>query len=175
MIYVYAAALLFGGVMIGASLLFGGDHHDGEAFHAHDVGAEGWLPFASLRFWTFLFFVFGLTGGLFTLTGSMGEWPALAVSGVVALLTAAGATTALKRLSHRQVSSGVKQEDYIGVTARALLPMSGQKLGKIRVYLKGQAHDLQAVIEGSDEVQPKDEVMIVEVNDEVAKVVKANR
>lgn len=175
MIYLYAAALLFGGVMIGASILFGGDHHSGEAFHAHDIGAEGWLPFGSMRFWTFLFFVFGLTGSLFTLTESMGEWPSLAVSAVVGIISAAGATTALKKLSNRQVSSGVRQEDYVGVTARALLPMSGQKLGKIRVYLKGQAHDLQAIIEGDDEVQPKDEVMIVEVNEEVAKVVKSNR
>jgi membrane protein implicated in regulation of membrane protease activity len=175
MIYLYAAALLFGGVMIGASLLFGGDHHNGEVLHTHDVGAEGWLPFGSMRFWTFLFFVFGLTGGLFTLTDSMSEWPAFLVSCVVGLITAAGATTALKQLSKRQVSSGVQQEDYIGVTARALLPMSSKKLGKIRVHLKGQTHDLQAIIEGNDEVQPKDEVMIVEINDEIAKVVKSNR
>ena len=175
MLYLYAASLLFGGVMIGASLLFGGDHHSGETFHAHDMGAEGWLPFGSMRFWTFLFFAFGLTGGLFTLTDSLGEMPSLIVSAIVGLVTAAGATAALKKLSNQQISSGVNQGDYIGVTARALLPMSGQKLGKIRVYLKGQAHDLQAVIVGDDEVQPKDEVMIVEVNDEVAKVVKSNR
>jgi membrane protein implicated in regulation of membrane protease activity len=175
MLYLYAASLLFGGVMIGASLLFGGSHHDGEAFHVHDMGAEGWLPFGSIRFWTFLSFVFGLTGGLFTLAGSMGEWSALIVSAIFGLFSAIGATAALKKLSNRQISSGVRQEDYIGVTARVLLPMSGQKLGKIRVQLKGQAHDLQAVVDGDDEVQPKDEVMIVEVNDEVAKVVKSTR
>jgi membrane protein implicated in regulation of membrane protease activity len=175
MIYFYLASLLFGGVLIGSSLLLGGDHQEGEMFHAHDVSAESWLPFGSMRFWNFLLLTFGLTGTLFTLTDSMGEGASVVVSALVGLVSAFGATVALKKLSSQQVSSQVKQEDFVGVTAKALLPMTDQKRGKIRVYLKGQAHDLQAVIEGDDEIQPKDEVVVVGMNEEVATVVKVNR
>lgn len=175
MLYVYLAALLFGGVMIVGSLLFGGEHHDGEIAHVHDIGAEGWLPIGSLRFWNFLLFAFGLTGALFTMLSDLSEGAAAGISAAMGVVSAAAATSALRRLSSRQVSSEVKTEDYVGVTAKALLPMGPERKGKVRVFLKGQAHDLQAVIVGDEEVAPKDEVMIVEANEEVVKVAKVNR
>ncbi|MGH7281080.1 MAG: hypothetical protein ACRELY_06120, partial [Polyangiaceae bacterium] len=71
MLLVYLGALLASAGTI-ALQLFGG--HDGSLGAGHDVHADGsgshdpgfWLILASLRFWAFAFFAFGMVGTLAT-------------------------------------------------------------------------------------------------------------
>ena len=88
----------FGCVLIGASLVFGGhvdDHHDLESDHDHDTIGAGseviWLPFLSMRFWTFAAACFGLTGILLTgggvqepLTGGISTFMGISLGWVIA-------------------------------------------------------------------------------------------
>ena len=63
---IYITAACIGAGLIALTLLVGGDHDadidspDAEGDAGFD--AAGWLPFASLRFWTFFSAAFGLTG-----------------------------------------------------------------------------------------------------------------
>ena len=89
MLGLYLSALSFGGVLIAASFLFGGDtDHDVDAEGDFDAepdvgavadGADGYtedlggaasalksLPFTSLRFWSFGSMTFGLAGTMLT-------------------------------------------------------------------------------------------------------------
>lgn len=167
MLYLYLAALILGGALVGGSLLFGGDHD--ATGGGHDLAAEGWLPFLSLRFWTLSFFAAGLAGVLF-------EWraPGAVLTPWLSLLVGFGggwaSTAALKRLARREVSSGLSAADFVGASARVLLPIEPGRRGKVRVTLKGQAHDLPAVVEGDDQFAVRDEVLVLEVRDEVARV-----
>jgi membrane protein implicated in regulation of membrane protease activity len=165
MLYIYLASLLLGGSLVLGSLVMGGD--DGDMHH--DISAESWLPIASLRFWTLLLFVFGLTGTLLSLTepeSTLTPW----LSGGTALVGASLATAALKRLARREVSSGVTTRDFVGASGRVLLPIEPGRPGKVRVSLKGQSHDLPAIVDGDGTFQVREEVMILEVKDEIARV-----
>jgi hypothetical protein len=176
MFYVYLSALVFGGILVGAGLVSGDDDaHDGHGHHHghdHGSGLTGWTLLGSLRFWMFLTFFFGLTGTLLTWLEN-GPLLTLLVSGAMGLGLGSGLSVALHKLSKRHVSSNVTNEDYIGARASALLPIAPERTGKIRVYLKGQAHDLQAVVVGDEEIGTRDEVVIVELQEHVAVVTSA--
>lgn len=146
------------------------DHVDGHGDMQVDAGV--WLPFLSVRFWTFFSCFFGVTGSLLTWTGQ-----SFLVSLVTALAVGFGtgwlAAYAMHRLSQEQVSSGVTSSDYIGQTGKVLLPVGGGKEGQVRVFIKGTTIDLMAVSDAPDPLPVKTEVLIIEMMGPTAKVIAA--
>src|SRR3954465_6454976 len=78
MLALYIGSLLFGGVLLGASVFGGHDHdaggghdagHDADHGDGHQSAAASLLPLLSLRFWAFTFAFFGLAGTVLTLGG----------------------------------------------------------------------------------------------------------
>ncbi len=194
----YIGALVFGGVLLGSSILLGG-HDDadveGDATgdlhgdpHASDGALDKDLPadeassadgdglgvlwvLRSLRFWTFFFAFFGLTGVLLDGLGLVAsEWVSLALSGGMGLLIGGGAATILRALARDETAHAADERDYVGKSASVLVPIKKGSVGKVRVEVKGQLVDLLA--EADEDIDAKGEVLIVEMEGARARVAR---
>jgi membrane protein implicated in regulation of membrane protease activity len=195
LLYVYIAALVLGGVLLGASLLLG---HDGDAdvdvdvdadvdldspdadvdLHAdvegHDAGGFGdiWLPFASLRFWVFFLTFFGLTGTVLAFFALAGRWPTL----VAALGMGAGvglaAAYAVRKLKQQVVGEIAGVEDYKGLEATVLLPIAADGRGKVRLTVRDQTVDLMARGEQGQAYAVGERVLVIDVAEGELRVVR---
>ena len=194
MLPLYLGSLTLGAVLIGASIVFGdtdgdadfdadvepGDFSGGLDVDADDLlimkdpgdaiaGAGTWLPFLSLRFWTFALAAFGACGSLLHVMG---------VSGLVAVLTSVimgtaigtGASWVFRQLQLTQVSGNVGMFDVQGKEAKVLLPVGPAKIGKVRVLLDGQMVDLPAKTQADDIIQRDEQVLVVHVEEGVAHI-----
>lgn len=178
MLSVYLASLVFGGIFVVASVLFG-DHdkdfdkdfdldldadvdidadvdadvdvdHDLEMDHGDSPGSDMlhlggeaahdalWLPFFSLRFWTFALASFGMTGTLLhLLIGTMAIVFPTSLAAGVSIGTFAAWT--FKRLKTETVSADTGLQQYVGAEARVLIPVTATRPGKIVIdSLAGQ-------------------------------------
>ncbi|MAY81357.1 MAG: hypothetical protein CL930_11310 [Deltaproteobacteria bacterium] len=195
MLPIYLGSLTLGGILIGASILFGdGDvdadvdfdvELDGDFGGGLDadndlmlavkdpadavVDAGTWLPFLSLRFWTFAMATFGLSGTLLNLLG-VGGIVAVVVSAVMAAGIGTGASWMFRALQTTQVSGNVGLRDVRGNEAKVLLPVGPNKMGKVRLLLDGQYVDLPARTQCKDLINRDDKVLVVDVSDGVADI-----
>lgn len=201
LIYIYLTSLIIGGVLLGASILLGG-HDDADldasgdvdgdlgADAELDIDADGGLDkdvdptghgdfsgvlfsFLSLRFWTFFLAFFGLTGivlGSLNLVSS--DWLGFLLALGMGLSTGLGATAIIRRLSADHTGRAVSSRDYIGKTARVIVPFEGQGVGKIRVDIKGSTVDLLASGFEEEGYGGKEEVVIVEMDGARARVAR---
>jgi hypothetical protein len=195
MLPIYLGSLTLGGILIGASILFGDGDVDADA--DFDVELDGdfgggldadndlmlavkdpadavvdagtWLPFLSLRFWTFAMATFGLSGTLLNLLG-VGGIVAVVVSAVMAAGIGTGASWMFRALQTTQVSGNVGLRDVRGNEAKVLLPVGPNKMGKVRLLLDGQYVDLPARTQCKDLINRDDKVLVVDVSDGVADI-----
>lgn len=186
MLVFYVVALGLGGTLLGASLLFGGDHDkdfdtdmdvdadaDADADHDHDahVGGAfdavmGWLPFLSIRFWTFFLAFFGLTGATLTVFDlAPNQVMAGAISGIVGYLAGMSIVLAMRRMRRNQPDSNINESDFIGETAQVMVAIARGKPGKIRLQLKGRTVDLLAETEEEDVFDLKESVLVYGVKE----------
>jgi membrane protein implicated in regulation of membrane protease activity len=198
LIYLYLFSLIVGAVLLGASILLGGHgaDADGEVDVGGDVDADadgeldggldkdaaigghgdfsGFLTtFLSLRFWTFFLAFFGLTGLVLDLFGLVGSsWITLALALAMGLGTGAGAMAALRKLAAETSGKAVESGDYIGKTARVVVPFGAAGVGKVRVEVKGNSVDLLASGIEEDAFEGRDEVLIVEMEGTRARVAR---
>jgi hypothetical protein len=98
---------------------------------AGDAG-QAWLPFLSMRFWTFGATAFGAIGALLMLVG-ISAAIAAAVATPVGLATGLGAAWVFRYLKHNQVTADTGRRGLIGVEARVLLSVRPGSVGKIAV------------------------------------------
>ncbi len=194
----YVVVGVVGGMLILLTVLTGGgdselEAPDGDAevdIHGDvdlqtDVDADGdvdghldvdhvdtglWLPFLSLRFWTFFAFVFGLTGTLLTFL-DQGGGLTLAVSLAGGSVSGWLAAYVQRRLIQDQVSSGVTSKDYVGQVGKVRLPVGGGREGQIRTFVKGTTIDLLAVAETDEPIPVGEKVLIIDMVGATAKVV----
>ncbi|MGE0784755.1 MAG: hypothetical protein AB7S26_03630 [Sandaracinaceae bacterium] len=152
---------------------------DGDVAAASDQGfghgdAAGFIyTFLSLRFWVFFLAFFGLTG--ITLDGLdlvPSSWIGLALATVMGGASGAAAVTLVRKLGSDRDSRVVSERDYIGKTARVLVPFEGEGLGKVRVDIKGSSIDLLASGLEADAFKGQDEVLIVEMEGPRARVAR---
>lgn len=141
----------------------GGDA-DADAGHGHDHaghGDGGFLPiFLSLRFWTFTFLAFGLSGSLLhylDLTSRL-IIPFIAVglgigAGLLASLT-------FRALAKTEATSSGSANEAVGQLAKVLVPPSKSGRGKVRVEIKGQMVDLLATTD--EETLESGQLVLVE-------------
>ncbi len=146
------------------------DAGEGGSGSGLDLGV--WLPFFSIRFWVFFACFFGVTGTILTILES-GFIVTLITSLALGIATGWLAAFAMHKLSKEQVSSGVTSRDYIGLSGKVLLSVKKGKQGKIRCFVKGSFVDIEAETDSDKSISRGYEVLIIEMNGHVAKVVKA--
>jgi hypothetical protein len=176
---IYIGALLFGGVLILASIFGAGEHavdvHSGDVSDPHAEG-NGHVLLAALfgiRFWSFGAAFFGLTGLLLRVLGATAlAAPVGAVAGAAAGLTA---SLLFRKMTRESVGRVSDAGALVGREGRLLLPVAKAQQGKVRVAQPGGGHiDLVASINGDDEALATGaEVIIVEVRGTVAVVTRA--
>lgn len=182
LVYLYLFSLIVGGVLLGASILLGGDTGDADADvdldadaghemdHPHDVGGHGGADFflwtfRSIRFWTFFLAFFGLTGLVLTWLGLVDSpWLALGLSLGMGGVIGFGAAAAIRALGTDETGSVASSSDYIGKTARVVLPVRKGSVGKVRIQLRGTTVDVLAFTD-EEEFGSRDEAMIIEMDE----------
>lgn len=143
-----------------------------------DLGGHGDISgflflFLSLRFWVFFLAFFGLTGltlDMLDLVSS--QWLGLGLAIGMGFFTGGGATALIKKLGSDTTGHVVTTKDYIGKTARVVVPFEGTSLGKVRVDIKGSTVDLLATGLEEDAFDGKEEVLIVEMDGPRARVAR---
>lgn len=112
---------------------------------AHDVGraveaVKGaghdaqwlWMPFLSLRFWTFFLASMGLTGTLLTLTGF--AEPLIGLVSIPFGVAVGWSTTQLfRKMRTDQVTATTSLSSYAGLEAKVMVPVRPGEAGKIAV------------------------------------------
>lgn len=191
LIYAYIAALIFGGVLLGASLLLGGHDADGPELDADgpdldadadgldkdlDFGAGGdafWI-LRSVRFWTFFLAFFGLTGVVLEGLGLVSvAWITAVIAAGMGVLAGGSAATVFRVLANDQTSDAASSSDYLGKSARVLVPSKPGGVGRVRVEVKGQLVDLLAT--SDEEIGTEDEVLVIEMDGTRARVARIDR
>jgi len=156
----YLGAVAFGVTLLAASFLLGGkdtDHGDGG--HA-DMGLA-WAPFASLRFWVFLFTFGGGAGFALTKLGSSAVVAGVGAA-VIGWFAGALAVTVIRSMTKHSASSEVASRELVGSTGTLVLPAAPGAPGKVRVEIKGRAEDFVAnVVEDGGNLPTGTTVLIV--------------
>ena len=183
MMGVYLAAAAFGVVLVGANVALGGDgldkdldlHTDGDLDHGAvdlvhgDVGP--FLPWTSLRFWSFFAAAFGVTGGALAMAGMADLFSAL-----VAVPTGVGVGTAaawvMRQIRADRVSGDVTLERYAGEEGKVVVPVRGGRTGKIRIVTKSGLIELPARTADGHDLGVGDRVLVASVRDGVADVTR---
>ena len=179
MLAVYVVFLLFGGLLIVASLFGAGHdtdvHVDLHADHGsgdgHDQSqASAWLSLFGLRFWSFAAAFFGLTGIIIHVIGG----PLLGIAAPfiaanVGVAAGLGASTTFRALSRDTVGQLRGAGAMIGREGRLLLPVARGQQGKVRVAVPGSG-DVDMIAESDDALEVGTVVLIVEFRGNVAVV-----
>lgn len=131
---------------VGADADAGADGSAHAAHQPHDASpASGFLPLVlALRFWSFAFLAFGLSGSLLYYLNLLGAAPAFGVALGTGLASGLLASWGVRQLQRAQSSSGAETSDLVGQVGRVLVPLTKARRGKIRVELKGQTLDFIA-------------------------------
>ena len=143
-----------------------------------DIGGHGDISgflflFLSLRFWIFFLAFFGLTGLTLTMLDLVGsQWVGLALAIGMGLGTGLGATSLIRMLGTETSGKAVTSKDYIGKTARVVVPFGSEGVGKVRVDIKGSSVDLLATGLEDEDYDGKEEVLIVEMDGPRARVAR---
>ena len=173
MLTVYLAALAFGLVLIGASVLQGdGDGHDSGQGDGHGDGDADHGAFLtnllSLRFWTYALGAFGMAGTALSL---LGVEPALhvPVSVVLGGVVGAGVAALFRSLGRGAATGPASTEAFLGSEGEVVLPLLPDGLGKIRLHVGEQDVELPART-GSDPIQIRERVVVVRFRDGIAEV-----
>jgi membrane protein implicated in regulation of membrane protease activity len=155
MLSAYIVSLLAGGIVLGASMLGG---HDSDAGGDVDAGHDGhfhgwadWLPFLSLRFWTWCATFFGLSGLLLSLTGTSGAL-ALALASGAGVGIGWGASYAFAKLAKTTVGLLPEASSHIGCEGRLLLPLTHGERSKVRLRVGGGDVDLVAESDSQEDL-----------------------
>ena len=130
----------------------------------------GWLPFLSLRFWTFGMASFGATGAMLYLTVMPGiiSLAAAVPTGLVIGTSVAALFRYLKKSATGLVSG---PRALRGREARVLLTIRPGGLGKIRIAVDGPDVDMLARTREEQEISTGSTVLVITVVDDVAEVI----
>lgn len=188
MLTAYLVALSFGAVLLGAGLLLGGGDHDHDLDADHDLdtelsatghstaeiagdAAQGILfnPLLSIRFWTYFSAGFGGLGTVLHFAGLPAAIHAPLALGFGGLFgyVVAGVFRALRR---NTVTSATDASSLAGNTARVLLNIAPGGTGKVRIRQGDMDHDLMARCHGDQSLPAGSEVLVVAIEDGVARV-----
>ena len=153
----YIAAFGFGALFILTSIIFGGsdsdfdkdidvdlDHdidHDIELHGGYDteLDAEAWLPFLSLRFWTFAFFSFGMSGTVLNFLNDGGsQTVTLIISVFLGLTLGYGISWTFQKLKKDSVTASTDAKSFELQEGTVELTIRPHSQGKIRLKIDNQ-------------------------------------
>lgn len=178
MLIVYAVSALVAGVLVLLSL-FGADHgtDSTNGFEAHTGGADHqgdhdfWLPFFSLRFYTYFFAGFGSTGLLLHYLTQTNPITAAWISGIVGMGSGLAVAILIRILKVTETSTGAKDRDVLGKEANVLVAIRGSDPGRIRCSVRGDIIDFMAFSEEPEPIEAGETVVVVAMEDGRAQVV----
>lgn len=148
----------------------GGDAHAGH--HEGDHGANApWLPFLSLRFWTYFFATTGAAGVLLTLAAGVREPMAAILSSATGAGVGLVVSYIFRWMRLSEVTSLAGVDDMLGKIGLVTVPIRESQPGRIRCTIKGEIIDFMALGEEPLALEPGAEVVIVGVDGTTAKVV----
>lgn len=144
MLWMYLAALGFGGVLIGMSL-FGhdADHPGGDHTGDHAFGDAGLFAVFSLRNVTWASFAFGGIGLLAVLT-QRSTTTGVVSAGLAGLFTLVGVHVLFRAMQRTEASSEALDALAVGTNATLVLPFNDDGLGMISFRAHGQIHEMPA-------------------------------
>ena len=190
MLFAYLATFSLGGILIVASILLGGhDDHDvdHDVDHDHDfdhdadhnidaeVDADGetgtWLPFLSMRFWTFFLATFGLTGTLLSVL-QFPEGLGVIVSTLLGISIGWVVAWFFHRLKKSNVTGTISTQGLRGTEGLVLLSVGPEKMGRVRMLIDGQYLDLPARTQDTTTIDRKEKVLLIAVHDGIAEVTR---
>lgn len=146
--------------------------HDAEHGHDTDHGTGAlWLPFFSIRFWTYAVGTFGLIGSVLSLTRVSIEPITLAISATAGLLMGTLAAWIVRYLNKAEYSSTATEDDFLGALAQVTVPI-GELPGKVRTSVRGDIIDFVALSDPGEQFAPGEEVMIVGIEGDKARVAR---
>ena len=185
MLTLYIVSTIVAGVLICLSLL--GIGHDASEIHAdlghgfdhvdHDgegwQGAlAGWVPFFSLRFFTYFFAAFGSAGLLLhyltDTPDSLGVW----LSAAVGMVSGCSVWFLVRTLRRSEVSSGASDQDVLGKEGQVLVPINGLNPGRIRCTVKGDIIDFLATSEDATPIAAGTSIIVVAMENGRAQVMR---
>ncbi|MBD0335676.1 MAG: hypothetical protein ICV62_09315 [Cyanobacteria bacterium Co-bin13] len=134
-----------------------------------------WLPFLSLRFWTFGICFFGLTGLLVNLAQpDLNPATVALISALMGLASGTGAAVAVRSLRHETVSSLIRPEEMTGLTGIVEIPFDTSSRGKVRLSIKGSTLSFLAYTQEARSFQRGDAVLVVALEHNKLWVVSAD-
>ncbi|OKH43367.1 hypothetical protein NIES30_25130 [Phormidium tenue NIES-30] len=121
-----------------------------------------WLPFLSLRFWTFALCFFGLTGLLLNLVQpNLAEWLGALIAVLMGLFCGLVAALVLRSLGRQSVSSLIRSETLIGQLATVEIPFDTNSRGKVSLSMAGSTVSFFAITQEEREFQAGETVLVV--------------
>ncbi|MCA9524556.1 MAG: NfeD family protein [Myxococcales bacterium] len=149
-----------------------GAHGDVSNDFHKDLGSETWIPFLSMRFWTFFFAFFGLCGLLLGWLTNVGELTRGLSAGASGFAAGLVVSYLMRYLRRSQVHGGTALPELVGSEAKVLLPISPENPGKIRIERRGEMIDIVASCdEGTLPIGA--DVLIISIDGSEAKVVSS--
>jgi len=151
------------------------DIHTGhDSIIHHDVvkTADGWLPFLSLRFWTYFFGAGGVAGLLLSVLGASAEPLTLILSAGTGLLMGYAAFIATRLARRADLDSKIGEKDFIGAHGRIMVATRDGQMGKVRVEIKGEILDVVALSDNGEDIEHGEDVFIVGFDANQARVVR---
>lgn len=183
--YIFCAVL--GGGLILLSLFGGGHGHGHDISHdighdvGHDVGHDAghghdsheatgqhdgpWIPFFSLRFWTYQIGVFGAMGLILSLMNESVEPTRAFIAAGTGFVSGLIAAAMVRWIQTHEADSTARDRDMLGLRARVTVPIREQQLGRIRATVKGELLDILATSEDRLALPEGSEVVIVGMED----------
>ena len=201
MLNVYIFSLVFGAILIVASLVLGADNDgeveadvsadvDGPDLALDDAGQQGFVTehdgahgslagfagaFLSLRFWTYFPCFGGLAGASLTWLQLSAPAPTGVTAAVTGLVAGQGTVWLFRTLRAQETNEAHAAGDFVGKRARVLVSIAPDRPGKVRVTLGGTTVDQLARTEGDRELTEGAEVMIVGFDGATALVIDEAR
>ena len=137
---------------------------------AEDLDASNlWLPFTSMRFYTFFTFAFGLGGTIMTWFG-VPSILTLGISAVVGFVLGWLAAWSFRKLYRDTVTGDVGVQRFVGQEARVLLPVRLERRGKIVLDSPMGQIELPAETGDDRSFSPGDRVLVAHIDEGVANI-----
>lgn len=136
--------------------------------------ARRFNPFVSFKFYTFALTFFGLTGVIFSVL-DLWQSPTgvFALSSVTGLMAGLAMAYTLFWLNRPGDSGAITERDYVGLQARVMLPVGAEKVGKVRLQIKGRTIEMPArAADGEVAFDFNEECFVLGIEDGVVEVVQ---
>ena len=140
--------------------------------HAHEGASESWLPFLSLRFWTYFFGGWGLCGFLLAMTRQTVEPVTVTFATCVGIAVGMLAFVATRLLRKSELDSKISSKDFLGASGRLVVAARPGQLGKARLEIKGEILDILVVSDNDQEIEAGEDVFVVGVDGSQARVTR---